>query len=137
MIKERQKIERKKGKMNKKEEERATQEFEDLSKDAQAVKAKIVEGLAAMHEDLCELARIERAMEVARQAGGRTVAPILEEYSHKLSLPTSKVWAQVDGLMQMINQLNNSATAQAGGAELPEIFKNKKRIVEFTKGKQK
>lgn len=123
--------------MNNSKEVEATKQFEKLSKEAQAVKAKIVDGLAAMHEDLCELARIERAMEVARQAGGRTVAPAVEEYVHRLTLPTSKVWAQVDSLMQMINQLNNSATAQAGGAELPEIFKNKKRIVEFTKGKQK
>jgi len=118
--------------------------YTKTSKQIEKEKNKVFNTLAALHDDLCELAQLERDLEAERVQGVTHVrgfahnAPELVEHinaaNRQLVLPTQKVWSLVDSAIAIVDASNKSAM-NGSVDQLPEVFKRTDRIEEFKKGK--
>ncbi len=115
-------------------------EFTKTSQEIGAVKKSIVDALADLHGTLCELAKLERALEVERQQGvfvkdglkhnSPDLVEYLEAHARQVQIPTMGIWGNLENSISMIWQINDN-TARA---ELPELFARADRVVDISKG---
>lgn len=124
----------------------SVENFISLSDSIQVEKTKVFEALAALHDDLCHLAELERGLEAERLQGVQNIrglahnAPELTEgmnaYNKQLVLPTQKVYAFIDSAIAIVDAANKSM--MNGSLEkLPDVFNKSAgaRFQEFTTGK--
>jgi len=121
----------------------SVENYESLSDEIQTEKTNIFDALASIHDDLCDLARLERDLESEREKGITYVkglahnAPELVEHieghNKQLGLPTQAVFALVDGAISLIYQ-HNSSLMNGSVDQLPEAFGKLNRLQEFTTG---
>jgi len=123
----------------------SVEKYEKTSNEIGQAKAKIFDALASLHDDLCDLARLERELEVERVQGVTHVrglahnAPELVEHieghNKQLALPTQKVFSATDDVIALIYQ-HNSSLMNGSIDQLPEVFNKSaaNRLQEFTTG---
>lgn len=97
-----------------------------------AKRGEILERLVILHEQLCELASLERTLEKARSEADRNeVAPEVNEHLRQVVIPTQKVWSHIDEAMKSVAAFNGSGVSPV---ELPGLYRRSNRIEDFTKG---
>jgi 2-C-methyl-D-erythritol 4-phosphate cytidylyltransferase len=112
------------------------EEFEELSADIQEVKKVIVDSLELMHEEICELAQLERQLEVLKDEGGQVVKEAVEHYLNQVDIPTNKVWICINDAITAVAHANG-AGVKASHDLLPDLFKRVDRKNDLLKGLKK
>ena len=116
----------------------ATATYASISEQIATARAGAIASLASLHDDLCELAQLERNLEAAREIiapnanADPETAEALNAYAAIVQLPSLKVWSSISDAMAIIRQRNviptraryhgNLLTPIETIGELPQVF---------------